>query len=90
MQPGRFVTLCFVYSGALLLGQYVLFAEFGLNLGSLSQLGIGLVVLATGLARLWYPREEAENPSSWGLFTGAMALLAVLLTGLFLAQLLMR
>jgi hypothetical protein len=87
MQPGRFVTLCFLYSGLVLLAQYALFSEISLALGSLSQLAIGLAVLVTGLLRLRLPREEADNPSSWGLFTGAMALLSVLLTVLFLAQL---
>lgn len=90
MQPGRFVTLCFVYSGMLLLAQYALFAELGLDLASLSQLGIGLVVLLTGLVRLRYPGEEADNPAEWGLFTGAMAVLAIALTALVLGQLYLR
>jgi hypothetical protein len=87
MQPGRFVTLCFLYSGLLLLAQFVAFSGLRLDLGSLSQLGIALVVLLTGVARLWLPDEEATNPSSWGLFTAGMAVLAVSLTVLFLAQL---
>ncbi|WP_336134345.1 hypothetical protein [Natronomonas amylolytica] len=89
MRPARFVTLCFLYSGVVLLAQYVVVYRFRLTVGGLAQLGVGLSILAAGLVRLWYPEEERQNPAEWGLFTYGMAVLAFFLTGILLAQLLL-
>jgi hypothetical protein len=63
---------------------------FGVSfeLPSLSQLGVGLSILAVGLLRLWKPEEE-QNPTEYGLFAYGMAALTVFLTAIFLGQLLL-
>jgi hypothetical protein len=88
VNPGRFVTLCFLYTGLALLFRGVVLSPFDLSLGGVLQLGVALGVLATGVFRLWHPDEERENPAHWGLFTYAMAALALALTGALLAQVL--
>jgi hypothetical protein len=88
MRPARFVTLCFLYSGVILLAQYAVIYQFQRDLGALAQLGVGISILVTGLARVWYPKEEHQNPAEWGLFTYGMAALSLFLTVIFLAQLL--
>lgn len=87
MRPARFVTLCFLYSGVVLLAQYVAVYRFQVTIGAFAQLGVGLSILAAGLVRLRYPDEERDNPAEWGLFTYGMVGLALFLTGIFLAQL---
>lgn len=87
MRPARFVTLCFLYSGVVLLAQYVAIYRFQVTIGAFAQLGVGLSILAVGLVRLRYPEEERDNPEDWGPFTYGMAGLTVFLTAIFLAQL---
>lgn len=82
------MTLCFLYSGLIFVGQYAVIHQFQFNLGALSQLGVGISILAVGFVRLWNPSEEQQNPSEWGLFTYGMAALSLFLTAIFLAQLL--
>lgn len=89
MRAARFVTLCFVYSGLLLLIQYLTVSEYSFELVGLAQLGVALSILATGLARLWKPEVEAENPAEYGLFAYGMAVLSVMLSAIFLGQLLL-
>lgn len=87
MRPDRFVTLCFLYSGLVLLAQYLIVYQFRLSLGALAQVGVALSILATGLVRLWYPDEERGNPAEWGPFTYGVAVLSCLLTVIILGQL---
>ena len=87
MRPERFVTLCFLYSGLILLAQYVVIYQLQLNLAGLSQLGVGISILAAGFIRVWNPEAENQNPAKWGLFTYGMAILSLFLTGIFIAQL---
>lgn len=87
MRPARFVTLCFVYSGLVLLAQYAVVYRFGLALEGLVQLGVALSILAVGAVRLLRPEEEAGNPAEWGLMAYAMAVLCLMVTGILLAQL---
>jgi len=87
MRPARFVTLCFVYSGLILLMQYVTVYQHSFEITGLAQLGVALSILATGVYRLWDSDVESENPSKYGLFTYGMAILSLILTGLFLGQL---
>lgn len=88
MRPARFVTLCFLYSGLVLLAQYAVVFRFGLGLEALVQFAMALSILAAGVVRLLYPEEEA-NPSEWGPFTYGMAALSLLLTGIVIGQLLL-
>jgi hypothetical protein len=88
MRSARFVTLCFLYSGLVLLAQSVVVYQFETSIGALSQFGVGVSILAVGLIRLWYPTVEKQNPANWGFFTYGMAALTIFLTALFLAQLL--
>lgn len=88
MKPGRFVTLCFLYSGLILVGQNAVVYEFQLSLGAVAQLGVGLSIFGVGIVRLWRPKEEDQNPAEWGLFSYGMAALSLFLTVIILAQLL--
>ena len=90
MKPGRFVTLCFLYSGLALLAQYVLVSGLDSSLGGLAQLGTALAVTGTGVYRLWNPDEERQNPAEWGPFAYVMAALVLVLTAALLAVLLSR
>lgn len=87
MDPARFVTLGFLYSGGVLLAQYALFYGSRTEIGALAQLGVGLSVLAAGLFRVRNPEEEANNPAEWGPFAYGMGLLSASLTVLFALQL---
>jgi len=87
MQAGRFVTLCFVYSGSILLAQYLAVYSVSFELAALAQLGVGFSILAIGLLRLRNPEEEAQNPAEYGLLTYGLAALSVLITILFIGQL---
>jgi hypothetical protein len=87
MRPARFVTLCFLYSGVVLLTQYLIVHRFALGLGGLARLGVALSVFGVGLIRLRSPEIEADNPAEFGAFAYGMAALSVLLTLIFLAQL---
>lgn len=88
VNPGRFVTLCFLYTGLALLAQAVVLSPIDLSVGGLFQLGVAFVMLATGALRLWHPEEERDNPADWGLFAYSMAALALALTGALLVQVL--
>lgn len=87
MRPARFVTLCFLYSGLILLAQTWTIDGFQMDLVGISQLGVGLSILAVGLVRMWYPEEEDDTPAEWGIFTYGMGALAIFLTAIFLVQL---
>lgn len=87
MRPARFVTLCFLYSGLVLLAQYAVVYGLALSLQALVQLAVALSILAVGVVRVRYPTEEAGNPAEWGPFTYVLAALALLLTAILLAQL---
>lgn len=86
MTPARFVTLCFLYSGAVLVVSHVFTYEFRLGFDILAQGAVSLVIFLTGVVRLLRP-EYGDEPEEWGLFTGVMALLALLVTLVVLRQL---
>lgn len=86
MQPARFVTFSFLYSGALLLAQQLLFYQLQLSVAAVGNLGAGLCILFTGLYRLLYPEKEEHRPTEYGLLTYGMAALAIVLTAIFLGQ----
>jgi len=86
MRPERFVTLCFMYAGVILLAQSAFIYPGGLDVATLAQLGVGVSILATGLFRLRSPELEADNPGEYGTFAYSMALLCVALSGLFFVQ----
>lgn len=78
VQPGRFVSLWFLYLGALMLVPFVLGVAFGevqLQL-SLTTLGILLPAIASifmGVSRMRDPEQE-EWPEEYGLWTYAAVL----------------
>lgn len=87
MDPSRFVTLCFLYSGTVLLAQYVFIYRFELGLEGLAQLGVAFSVLGVGLVRLRYSKKEEQKPTTYGISTYGMAILSLVLTAIFLVQL---
>ena len=89
MRAARFVTLCFVYSGLLLLIQSVTAYQSSSELAGLAQLAVALSILATGGYRLWNPDIESENPAEYGLLAYGMAILSLFLTILLFGQLLL-
>lgn len=88
MHAARFVTLCFVYSGLLLVAQYLTFYGTSIEIAGLAQLGVALSILAAGIVRLRNPEQEAQNPAEYGALAYGMAVLSALLTVLFLGGLL--
>lgn len=86
MRPERFVTYCFIYAGVVLLAQYVVIYPLRLDVATLAQLGVGVSILAVGLLRLRSSELEADNPGEYGVFAYSMALLCVVLSGLFFLQ----
>lgn len=84
MKPVRFVTLCFVYSGMVLLAQAAFLFESPITI--ITQLGVGISILGTGLLRLYNPKKYEQKPTEYGLLTYGMAILALVLTALFLVQ----
>lgn len=83
MKPTRFVTFSFVYSGIVLLTQAFLFESL---FAIITQFGVGLSILGTGLLRLYKPEEYAQKPTKYGLLAYGMAVLALVITALFLVQ----
>lgn len=86
MHSSRFVTLCFVYCGVLLLAMQVLIYGPGLTVAFIANAGVALCILFTGVYRL-YSEEEERKPEEYGLFSYVMASFSVLITLLFLAVL---
>lgn len=86
MQADRFVTVCFLYSGVILLGQYVVVYRLAFDLEGLLQLAIALSILTVGIVRLRYPEEEADNPPAYGLLAYGLAALSIVLTAIFIGQ----
>ena len=86
MEPGRFVSLCFLYGGGVLLATHSL--TYGLQLGpeSVTQYAVALAIFGTGLYRLSDPSRETPSPDEYGALTYGMGLLALLVTVLFLAH----
>ncbi len=84
MKSTRFVTICFVYSGTILLAQGAFLFESPIAI--ITQIGVGLSILGTGLLRLYKPEEYERKPTEYGPLAYAMATLALVLTALFLAQ----
>ncbi len=89
MHPARFVTYCFLYSGAVLLAQSLVATQFQLNLESIVRAGVALTILFTGLIRLWKPEKEERKPTKYGPLAYGMAGLSLAITAIFLVQLFM-
>ena len=88
MRPARFVTFCFLYSGGLVLVSGLLKSGIQLGFQSIVRLLLGLTILFVGVYRLWQPEEE-RHPEEYGLFSYGMAVLTLLMTVIFLGQLLL-
>ena len=90
MRAARFVTCCFIYTGVLLVVQYPIAYGGSVALAGLPQVVVGGSILAAGVLRLRRPATEAQNPASYGLLAYGTAVLSVLLTVVFLGQVLVR
>lgn len=88
MEPGRLVSLCFLYSGGVLLATHSLTYGLQLALESVARYAVALVISGPGLYRLSGPARESPDPDGYGPITYGMGVLAFLATVLFLAQLL--
>ncbi len=86
MHSSRFVTLCFIYSGVLLVVMQVGIYSPDLTVATIGNAGAGLCILFLGVYRL-YSEEEEKIPEEYGLFTYVVTALAVLITLLFLTSL---
>ncbi|RBI60002.1 hypothetical protein DMJ13_20160 [halophilic archaeon] len=87
MRPARFVTLCFVYSGGVLLVQSLFVYQVQLGIASLVRVGVALSLIVTGLERLRRPETEEDNPAAYGPFAYTIAFLCLALTVIVLVQL---
>lgn len=86
MHSSRFVTLCFIYSGVLLLATQVVIYSPDLLVAIIGNAGAALCILFTGVYRL-YSEEEEKKPEEYGLFAYGMASLSALITLFFLGGL---
>lgn len=84
MDPARFVTYLFVYSGIVIVSQAILINQLQLSGAVLGNLGVGLCLLVIGFHRLYNPEKAERSPAEYGFFAYGMALLAVILTAIFL------
>lgn len=89
MGPSRFVTYCFLYTGSILLVQSLVVYGLDVDLAGLAQFAVAASVLATGVIRLRSAPESYRTPTEYGLFTHSLAVLSVLLTALFVGQLML-
>jgi hypothetical protein len=87
MRSARFVTLCFCYSGTVLLAQHAVVYRVRIDVAALADLGVAPSVLAAGAVRSYDSETEAENLAEWGSFTYGLAALSLVVTVIFLAQL---
>lgn len=94
MHPARFVTVCFLYSGvvsvaiqALLIPSHRTVGWAG-TVGWLGTVGAGICIFGTGIYRWRYPDTAETRPPEYGWLTYGMGVLSLLLTALFLGQLL--
>ena len=83
MDPSRFVTVCFVYTGVVLLATNVVVYRPGLTLATVGNGAAAVCILATGVHR-YYSEEAERTPEEYGLLAAAMAMFALLVTILFL------
>ena len=91
MQPGRFVSLWFLFLGTLMLANLVLGVLFGelqvdLSMRTLGWLLPGIGTLVFGIDRIRSPEQE-EWPEEYGLWMYGATLFLVGLTGWFLYML---
>ena len=74
MQPGRLVSLCFVYVGLVALAHFglglALVERYRLTVGAVGVLVPGLVALYFGIDRIRHPEEKEEWPAEYGIWTG--------------------
>lgn len=74
MQPGRFVSLGFVYVGMVALVQFglgvALVEQYRLTVGAVGVLVPGLVALYFGIDRIRRPEEKEGWPAEYGIWTG--------------------
>jgi len=88
MRAARFVTLCFTYSGLILLAQYVTTHGISFEVAGFFTLLVGLTILTVGVIRLRNPDREKQNPAEYGFLAYGLGILSAALTVIFLGQLL--
>lgn len=87
MRAARLVTYCFLYYSVVLLLNNVVAYGFRINVESVANYGLAVVIAFVGFSRLLRPEVEAGRPAEYGILTYVMVALAGLLTVLFVAQL---
>lgn len=86
MHPARFVSYCFVYSGALLVAMHLLIFSPGAWLVTVGNAATGLIIVATGVYRIQSDGGE-DIPEEYGPFAYIAGAFALLMTALFLVAL---
>lgn len=86
MHSSRFVTRCFIYSGAVLLVTQTVVYRPDLWIAAIGNAATALCILFVGVYRLSSEAEE-KRPAEYGVFAYGMALFALLVTALFLVGL---
>ncbi len=86
MHAPRFVTLCFIYAGVMLLATQAVVQTPGLTVATVVNGGAALCILFSGVYRL-YSEDEERKPQEYGPLTYVIAGFAILVTLLFLGSL---
>jgi hypothetical protein len=81
------VTYCFLYYSAVLLLNNLVTYGVQFSVESLANYGLAVVIAFVGFSRLVRPEVEAQRPAEYGILTYVLVGLAVLVTVLFVAQL---
>lgn len=84
MHPARFVTWCCLYCGGVLLATQALFYQSRSDVSVFWTSVPGLCTLIIGLYRLYSDSAET-SPSTYGIVTAGMALVAIVVTMIFVA-----
>ena len=88
MEPGRFVSYVFVYLGMLWLVEYAVFYPLQFGFPDVMYLGGGVFFLWFGFYRRLKPETHEKHPKEHGIESYGFGLIAVVLTVIFLLQLL--
>ena len=81
------MTYCFLYYSAVLLLNNLVTYGVQFSVESLANYGLAVVIAFVGFSRLVRPEVEAQRPAEYGILTYVLVGLAVLVTVLFVAQL---
>ena len=89
MRASRFVTVCFIYSGVVLLATQAVLFPSASTAALAANASVAVCILATGVYRL-YSGSEAGNPERYGALAYGMAALSLIVTAIFVAGVAIR